>query len=56
MAEKWSQEVTEHSDTLDLEEGLFEKDDPREIAEGLKGRWRRATGTRRSRSARRCRC
>ena len=36
MAEKWSQEVTEHSDALDLEEGLFEKDDPREIAEGLK--------------------
>ena len=36
MAEKWSQEVTEHSDALDLEDGLFEKDDPREIAEGLK--------------------
>ena len=36
MAEKWSQEVTEHGDALDLEEGLFEKDDPREIAEGLK--------------------
>ena len=36
MAEKWSQEVTEHSDALDLEDGLFDKDDPREIAEGLK--------------------
>ena len=36
MAETWSQEVTEHSDALDLEEGLFEKDDPPEIAEGLK--------------------
>ena len=36
MAEKWSQEVTENSDALDLEDGLFEKDDPREIAEGLK--------------------
>ena len=33
---KWSQEVTEHSDALDLEDGVFEKDDPREIAQSLK--------------------
>jgi hypothetical protein len=34
--EKWSQEVTEHSDALDLEEGVFTRDDPREIAKSLK--------------------
>lgn len=33
---KWSAEVTEHSDALDLEEGVFEKDDAREIAQSLK--------------------
>jgi hypothetical protein len=33
---KWSQEVTEHSDALDLEEGVFTKDDPAEIARSLK--------------------
>jgi hypothetical protein len=35
-ARKWSQEVTEHSDALDLEEGLFAKDDPKAIARSLK--------------------
>jgi len=34
--EKWSAEVTEKSDALDLEQGVFEKDDPREIAASLK--------------------
>ena len=34
--EKWSQEVTEHSDALDLEEGVFTRDDPKEIARSLK--------------------
>jgi len=34
--EKWSAEVTEKSDALDLEEGVFEKDDPKEIAASLK--------------------
>lgn len=33
---KWSQDVTEHSDALDLEEGIFKKDDPAEIAKSLK--------------------
>ncbi|KUJ75292.1 hypothetical protein AVO42_08135 [Thiomicrospira sp. XS5] len=33
---KWSQEVTEHSHALDLEEGVFTWDDPRKIAESLK--------------------
>lgn len=33
---KWSQGVTEHSDALDLEEGVFTKDDPAEVAASLK--------------------
>ena len=34
--EKWSAEVTEHSDALDLEAHIFEKDDPKEIAASLR--------------------
>ena len=34
--EKWSQDVTEHSDALDLEEGVFTSDDPKEVARSLK--------------------
>ena len=34
--EKWSAEVTEQSDALDLEAHVFEKGDPREIANSLK--------------------
>ena len=33
---KWSGEVTKHSDALDLEPHIFESDDPREIADSLK--------------------
>ncbi len=33
---RWSQRVTETSDALDLEEGVFTRDDPREIARSLK--------------------
>lgn len=33
---KWSQDVTEHSDALDLEGGVFTLDDPKEIAASLK--------------------
>lgn len=36
MAEKWSQDVTEHSDALDLEEGVFTKSDSKEVAKSLK--------------------
>jgi hypothetical protein len=35
-ARKWSQEVTEHSDALDLEKGVFESHDPKHIATSLK--------------------
>ena len=33
---KWSQRVTERSNALDLEPGVFTFDDPRRIAESLK--------------------
>jgi hypothetical protein len=33
---RWSQRVTETSDALDLEHGVFAKDDPRAIARSLK--------------------
>jgi hypothetical protein len=33
---KWSGEVTKHSVALDLEEGVFTWDDPKEIANSLK--------------------
>jgi Protein of unknown function (DUF3175) len=33
---KWSGQVTEHSDALDLKEGVFAKSDPKEIAASLK--------------------
>ena len=36
MAEQWSQDVTENSDAMDLEDGVFTKDDPREVAKSLK--------------------
>ena len=33
---KWSADVTEHSDAMDLEEHVFESDDPKKIAASLK--------------------
>ncbi|HTN62264.1 MAG TPA: DUF3175 domain-containing protein [Devosia sp.] len=33
---KWSADVTEHSDALDLEGHIFESDDPKKIAASLK--------------------
>jgi hypothetical protein len=33
---RWSQRVTEHSDALDLEAGVFAQRDPRKIARSLK--------------------
>ncbi|MBN9548591.1 MAG: DUF3175 domain-containing protein [Alphaproteobacteria bacterium] len=33
---KWSADVTEHSDALDLEDHVFESDDARKIAASLK--------------------
>lgn len=34
--ERWSQDVTENSDALDLEKGVFTLKDPKEIAASLK--------------------
>jgi hypothetical protein len=34
--QKWSQDVTEHSNALDLEKGIFESHDPEKIAQSLK--------------------
>jgi hypothetical protein len=33
---RWSQRVTKESNALDLEQGVFSKDDPRRIARSLK--------------------
>jgi hypothetical protein len=33
---KWSAEITEHSDALDLEKDIFKSDDPKKIARSLK--------------------
>ena len=33
---KWSQDVTEHSDALDLQKDVFTRDDPKSIARSLK--------------------
>jgi hypothetical protein len=35
-AKRWSQEVTEHSDALELEKGVFTLEDPKKIAASLK--------------------
>ncbi len=34
--DRWSQEVTEHSDALDLKKDIFKSDDPHAIAVSLK--------------------
>jgi hypothetical protein len=34
--QKWSQDVTEHSNAMDLEDNIFESDDPKKIADSLK--------------------
>jgi putative cell wall-binding protein len=36
MAKKWSQSVTQHSNALDLESGVFTWSDPAKIARSLK--------------------
>ncbi|MBX5219611.1 MULTISPECIES: DUF3175 domain-containing protein [unclassified Rhizobium] len=33
---KWSQNVTEHSNAMDLKEGAFKSDDPKKIARSIK--------------------
>ena len=38
----WSQDVTEHSDALDLDEGVFARNDPKKIAASLERSARRS--------------
>jgi hypothetical protein len=33
---RWSADVTEHSDAMDVEKDIFESDDPKKIAQSLK--------------------
>ena len=47
-AKKWSQEVAEHSNALDLERDVFTLDDPKAIARSLK---RSAEASRRRKSS-----
>ena len=35
-ARKWSKQVTEHSNALDLERDVFTRDDPKQVAASLK--------------------
>ena len=35
-SKRWSRDVTEHSNALDLEKSVFTQDDPRAIAQSLK--------------------
>jgi hypothetical protein len=42
-AKRWSAEVTEHSNALDLEEGVFTKTSPRDVALSLKRSAERST-------------
>lgn len=43
MVQKWSQDVTEHSNALDLEDGVFTWGDPVKIAASLKRSAERST-------------
>lgn len=36
MQKKWSAEISENSDALDLEDDVFKSDDPKKIAQSLK--------------------
>jgi uncharacterized protein DUF3175 len=40
---RWSNEVTRHSNALDLEEGVFTRHDPRDVALSLKRSAERST-------------
>jgi hypothetical protein len=53
---RWSQRVTEKSNALDLEQGVFAKDDPRSIARSLKRSAEPVGAVRATLFAPRCRC
>ena len=53
---KWSQDVTEHSDAMDLEEHIFESDDPTGSRSASSIRPSSRTGGSPSPTSRQCRC
>lgn len=53
---KWSQDVTEHSDAMDLKDGVFKSRSPKKIADSSNIQPRRAIAASRARCNRRCRC
>jgi hypothetical protein len=54
---KWSRRVTERSDALDLEQGVFKRRDPKKIAASLKhSAQRKPQAESGPRTVRRCRC
>jgi hypothetical protein len=55
-APEWSQDVTEHSNALDLERDVFTRDDPKSIALSLKRSAEHSKRRKGRRSSRRCRC
>ena len=55
--QKWSQDMTENSDAMDLEGGVFKQRIAKKIADSLSNIPRKkAPGERRPRSSLRCRC
>jgi hypothetical protein len=40
---KWSSDVTEHSDAMDLQNGVFKQSDPKKIARSVKNSAARST-------------
>ena len=53
---RWSQRVTEESNALDLEQGVFSRDSPRSIARSLKRSLTTVSDARVIRFARQCPC
>lgn len=55
-AKKWSKEVTEHSDALDLKAHVLESHDPKTIAKSLKNRRKKVTAANRRHIVLPCPC
>jgi hypothetical protein len=53
---RWSGEVTEHSDALDLQKDVFKLKDPEAIARSLKHPRKPVTGAKATRTGLQCRC
>ena len=55
-SKRWSQRVTQKSDALDLEHGVFTKGDPKAIARSLKRSAEQSHRRKADPFVRRCRC